>query len=70
MRINDLLLWAMRQEDLEKWGIPISETYTKALANDIPLTLHTLATSALLILAIERMEEANASSFHVLSQAV
>lgn len=68
--IDDILLWAMQQEDLERWGIPISDTYKKALTNDIPLTLHTLATSALLILAIERMEETKASSLRILSHAL
>ena len=67
---NDRLLWATTEEDLEIWGTPISETYKKALRNDVPLTLHTLATSALLLLATERLEDARAFSFDSLRLVV
>lgn len=69
-RVNDTLLWDIQAEDLERWGIPISNHYKSALRNDVPLTLHTLATSALLLLATERMEDAKAFSLDSLPLAM
>lgn len=51
------LLWAITEEELsERWGIPINADYKQALAAT-PLTLHTLATSALLLLTTKYLEE-------------
>lgn len=64
------MLWALVEEDLERWGIPISGVYRQALQNDMVLTMHTLATNALLLLATERLEGLHAFSLQSLLQAV
>ena len=62
------MLWALTEEDLEGWGVPISGVYRQALRNDMGLTLHTLATNALLLLATQRLEDLRAFSFQELPQ--
>jgi len=54
---DSTMLWALAQEDLELWGVAISKEYRQALKNDMALTLHTLATNALLLLATQRLED-------------
>jgi hypothetical protein len=63
------MLWALAEEDLESWGVPISRVYRQALQNDMALTLHTLATNALLLLATQRLEDLRTFSLQGFSQA-
>ena len=62
------MLWALTEEELEGWGVPISGVYRQALHNDMGLTLHTLATNALLLLATQRLEDLRAFSLQELPQ--
>jgi hypothetical protein len=57
--VDDKPLWAITEEDLERWKIIISSAYKRALSAT-PLTLHMLASSALLLLGTERLEEMRA----------
>jgi hypothetical protein len=49
--------------------VPISRVYRQALQNDMALTLHTLATNALLLLSTQRLEDLRTFSLQGFSQA-
>ena len=67
---DDKLFWALTEEDLNRWGVPISAPFRSALKQDLPLTRHMVAQTALLLLATERLEEAKAFTLESLPPAI